>query len=118
MAQFYATVRSVPQPFAVHGLSSTTTVLQTIAVITVIWQDASTDPWPIGTPVLPAATYGGTTVDTTLLAWLIVAVKGIGLRLVKEKDASTMDATLGGSPQWAILRRMADGLPPYVIPQI
>ena len=103
MAQGYCLLASIPQPFIlVRGGSDTASVVLGAPAI-VVWSDGSSDTYAAPLPISPAASYGGTTFDSTALLWNIVAVKGVGIKLVKQKDAATWDTVLGGTPTWAVL---------------
>lgn len=119
MPQGFCILKCIPEPFAFDALNTSTTSGVVDDPVQVVWDDGSIDTWTIEppTPILPAPSYGGDTFDTTLFAWLLVAVKGKGPYVVKEADQASMDAVLTGTPTRAVLRRIADGMQ-YPIPQV
>lgn len=118
MGQGFAIIaQGPPQPFVVHSLNTPASDAELIDDVTVVWDDGHSDPFPAG-PIPPATSYASLTFDTTLFAWLIVAVKSSGFVLVKEKDQATIDTMIGGTPTRAVMARIADGMPPYFIPQV
>lgn len=120
MPQFFATLNpSPPEPFALGKGATTTTDVRLAIKATVRWQDGTTEPHiPDGT--LIASAYGGTTFDTTTFDWVLLAVLGQPFRVLKELELASptgVDALLGGTPQWAPLRRIT-GPSCYPTPQV
>lgn len=116
----YCTLRCIPEPFSFQALNTPTTSGAVEDPVIVIWDDGATDAWASAQPaaILPATSYGTATFDTTLFAWLLVAVKGTSAPVViKEMDQATIDTVIGGTPTRAVIRRIADGMH-YSIPQV
>jgi hypothetical protein len=122
MPQGFCTLTTVPEPFTLSGGGTTTARVTLIAPVTVIWATGSPDTWkpaPSFT-ILPAASYGVVGLDTTVLVWNLVAVQGhTAPVLVHEADYLTpgWDTVLGGTPTWAVLRRI-EGVSLSPVPQV
>lgn len=110
--QEFVTIRTVPKPFALDGGGTATARVRLTAAAVSVWSDGTIDPaWKAGTTALSA--YGGSAVDTTMLVWVVLAIKGNLIPyLVKEADvfASAVDAVLTGAGLtgaiWALLARV------------
>lgn len=104
------TIRSVPRPFALVNGGTSTTAVRLVAPATITWSDGTVDPaWTPGPFfTVSAAGTGAATVDTTLFAWLIVAVKGRSAPVLVEEGqlGTVLDSLLGGTPSWAPLFRI------------
>ena len=106
MAQSFCVLRAMPRPFTLYMGGSPTTSVEVSSQVLVVWADATIDTWAATNPVLATNAYGGNLFDTTALAWLLVALKGVAAPAVlKEMDFGTIDTVLAGAT-WGLLARI------------
>lgn len=107
MSQGFAVLTCPVEIFALSQGATTKSVVHLAGSGSLIWQpggtvDTLTPPTAITTAYSAAKDF-----DTLTLVWLLVAKQGAGLVVVQETDYPTnMDTVLGGTPTWAVLRRI------------
>lgn len=112
--------RSAREPFSLLNGGSAGASVRLDVALALPWATGSPEaypPWP-ATVIRSAYAGAAITIDATTTDWIVLAVRGVGLRYLRYQDyPDQVDAALGGSPAWARLAEIRGDLLIYPVEQ-